>query len=63
MASQYYIISSEHARRIGVTEFRHGGTEGYVVTSGDLATAPRDIRDAAMAVTENEALEFIDSIK
>lgn len=59
----YWIISKDDARRLNVTAFRHGGENGYVVTSGDLASAPRSVREAAQPVTEREALEFIKTLK
>ena len=60
MRQVYFIISSEDAWTLSLATFRKGNTEkGYVVNSGDLASAPRDIRNRAREVTEQEALDFI----
>ena len=61
---KYYIISAEDARRIGVTAFRQGSSrDGYLVHSDDFACATADFRERAQEVTENEALEFINSLR
>ena len=58
---QYYLISEEQAERLGLTAFRRGNAEGYVVTSGDLA--PYGIREAvadgAQPLTEDQAKKII----
>lgn len=60
MRQVYFIISSEDAWLLSLAQFRKGNSEkGYVVHSGDLVSAPRDIRNRAREVTEQEALEFI----
>lgn len=60
MRQLYYIISSEDAHKLGVTAFRKGdNVRGYVVTVGDLVTAPEEIRDSALPVSEKEAERFI----
>lgn len=63
MNTKYYIIKADHARMVGVTDFRQGNEEkGYVVNGGDLVTAPQDVRTEAREVTEQEALEFVSNL-
>lgn len=63
MTVPYYIISSKDAQTLGVTTFRRGNAnKGYVVTVGDLATAPDHIRKTARPVSEKEAEQFINEL-
>jgi hypothetical protein len=63
-AIQYYVISHDDALSLGVTEFRQGtAKEGYLVHSGDFACATADFLERAIKVSEQEALEFIKSLK
>ena len=60
---QYYIISADDARRLGVTAYREGNaTDGYLVHTGDFACATQDFMERALPVTENEAVEFVKSL-
>lgn len=60
---QYYIISSDDAKRLGVTEYRQGNSvKGYLVHSGDFICATDDFLERAQLVTESEAKEFIKSL-
>ncbi len=61
---KYYIISADDAHRLGVTGYREGNeSDGYLVHSGDFACATEDFMDRALPVTENEAVEFVKSLK
>lgn len=63
-AIQYYIISHDDALRLGVAQYRQGTPkDGYVVHSGDFACATEDFLQRAVHVTEQEALDFIKSLK
>lgn len=63
-AIQYYVISHDDALSLGVTEFRQGtAKKGYLVHSGDFACATADFLERAIKVSEQEALEFIKSLK
>lgn len=57
---KYYLIPATDADMLGLTECRRGNQEsGYVVTTGDLCTAPADMRDSATEMTEAEAVDYI----
>ncbi len=61
---QYYIISADDARRLGVTDFREGNEkDGYLVHTGDFACATQDFYERAMEVTEKEAVDFVKSLR
>ncbi|SDZ94959.1 hypothetical protein SAMN05216455_10235 [Segatella bryantii] len=61
---QYYLIPAELAECLGLTSFRRGNTNGYVVTSGDLAPygISEALADGAQPLTEDEAKEYIKNI-
>lgn len=60
---QYYIISAEDARRMGVAKYREGNEEdGYLVHSDDFVCTTDDFMERALAVTEREAVEFVKSL-
>lgn len=64
MKSNYYIISADHARLLGVTDFRYGSEQdGYIVNGGDLAVATQDVWNEALPVSEHEAEQFVQRIK
>lgn len=57
---KYYLIAAKDAVELRVTDFRRGNQEkGYVVTAGDLSTAPEEVRDSAKEMTEAEAIDYI----
>ena len=62
---KYYLISQQLAETLNVTAFRHGGKDGYVVTSADLAPFGIDkaIEDGATSMTEKKAIEYIKNLK
>ncbi len=61
---QYYIITAEDAKRIGVTEYRQGNEkDGYLVHGGDFLCATDDFMERALPVSETEAKEFVKSLK
>lgn len=61
---QYYIISADDARRLGVAGYREGNQkDGYLVHSGDFACATEDFLLRALPVTETEAVEFVKSLQ
>lgn len=61
---QYYIISHDDAVRIGVAQYRQGTpTKGYLVHGGDFACATQDFLDRAIAVSEKEATDFINTLR
>lgn len=63
-AIQYYIISHTDACRLGVSQYRQGNPDvGYVVHSGDFACATEDFLERAQLVSEQEALDFIKTLK
>ena len=63
-ALKYYIISHRDAARLGLTGYRQGTPEkGYVVHSGDFVGATEDFLERAQLVSEQEALNFIKTLK
>lgn len=61
---QYYLIPAELAERLGLTSFRRGNSNGYVVTSGDLSPygISKAVAEGAQPLTEDEAKEYIKNI-
>lgn len=64
MNIQYYIISYDDAKRLGVLGYRQGNAEdGYLVNRGDMSCATQDFFDRAREVSEKEAKDFILKIR
>lgn len=61
---QYYLIPAALAESLGLTSYRHGNANGYVVTSGDLTPygISEAVADGAQPLTEKEAKEYIKNI-
>ena len=63
---QYYIITDSLARELGLTKYRKGNAaDGWLVNQGDLAVCgtERALAEGGIAVSENEAKEFINLLK
>lgn len=62
---KYYLIPLLLAEQLNLTEFRKGGKEGYIVTTGDLAAfgVERAIASGSVEVSEKQAKEYINKLK
>lgn len=58
---KYYIITSEQARKYGLTDIRIGGSDGYLVSTGDISVFGIDsvLAEGAVEVTVAEAKKFV----
>lgn len=56
---KYYVITASAAQEMRLTSFRRRTKEGYIVTSGDMVTAPEHVKKEAMEVTEQQAKELL----
>lgn len=62
---QYYIISYSLAEELGLKKYRKGNaSEGWLVNQGDIACigSKKALEQGAMAVNEQEARYFVDSL-
>lgn len=55
---KYYKITQEDAFALGVTEYRRGNKDGYIVTAGDIAVS-EEIAARAVEMSSSEAFEYI----
>lgn len=62
---KYYLIPLLLAEQLNLTEFRKGGEEGYIVTTGDLAAfgVENAIANGATEISEQQAKEYLNKLK
>lgn len=56
---KYYVITAAAAQEMKLTLFRRRTKGGYIVTSGDMVTAPEHVWQEAREVTELQAKELL----